>query len=71
MVELNVVTFWGLCLLAAMGLIRAAIDVFTKTDNVEHTHWTKPAKPDAPEGMEWVLIKKRDLRKPDIDDPLN
>jgi len=63
MIEVNEVTFWGLCLLAGMGLIRAGIDVIKGTDNSRKSHWTTPALPDAPEGMEWVLVKKTDLKR--------
>lgn len=61
MIEVNEITFWGICLLAALGLIRATYDLITPERKPKH--WTEKSLPEAPEGMEWVLVKKTDLKR--------
>jgi hypothetical protein len=62
MIEVNAITFGGICVLAAMGLIRAVIDLIRRPEASEG-NWTKSKLPEAPENMEWVLVKKTDLKR--------
>lgn len=57
MIEINALTFWGLCAMAAVGVLQAAATLLQRE---EKTDWTrsKYAPPgEAPEGFRWVLVK--------------
>ncbi|GKS96155.1 hypothetical protein [Acidovorax sp. SUPP2825] len=59
MIEVHAYTFYGLIVLGAMGMLRAAWDVWGS--NQGETGFLQ--KPNAPAGHEWVLMTERDAEE--------
>lgn len=63
MIEINELTFWGLCGMAGIGFLQAAAHVFSKNEE-KPEDWTKPKDSppgEAPEGFRWVLVRDEDI----------
>lgn len=61
MLEVNAVLFWGLCLMAAVGVVQAILTLIRKEPE---RHWTEPtyAPPGTPPpGFRWVLVKEDEI----------
>ena len=64
MIEVNEITFWGICLVAAMGLVRAGIEIFStdKAAEKKSMNWAQSEQPEAPAGFKWVLVRLTDIK---------
>lgn len=60
MTEVNTLLFWSICTLAALGIVRAAIDIFRPPKEPARSPFERPS---APQGHTWVLIADSQLNR--------
>ncbi len=66
MIEVDAWLFWGLCAMAAVGVLQA---VLTLMQREPQRHWAADAHNPpgaAPPGFRWVLVRESDMENPQV-----